>query len=243
MTERCLRSLDPLMRRDAATEIVLVDNGSTDDTAATLATLDVAWRDRLRVLRQSVNLGVARGRNVGLRAACGDVLMLLDNDTIADADAICHLRDRLASDPTIGVIGCRLMSPQGDVQLSAKPFPSLRLKVRHFLHRGSVLPEELAEMAKEEPCYLIGACQMFRREVMERVGELDEAIFFGPEDADWCLRVRAAGRRIVYDPTVGITHDYRRATTRSLRARFTRLTWLHIRALLHFWHLHGLGSR
>ena len=78
--------------------------------------------------------------------------------------------------------------------------------------------------------------QMMRREVLDQVGLLDEAIFYGPEDADLCHRLREAGWKIKYLPQYSIIHTYYRRTQRK---PFSRLGRKHIQGLLHFYHKHG----
>ena len=80
--------------------------------------------------------------------------------------------------------------------------------------------------------YLIGACQMFSHYVLEKVGYLDESIFYGPEDADFCLRIHQSGLKVVYIPDKSIIHHYNRSTNKSL---FSRLSFCHTKGLIHFW--------
>ena len=87
-----------------------------------------------------------------------------------------------------------------------------------------------------EPFYVIGACQMIRREAFEQVGYLDEAIFYGPEDADFCQRLRQAGWQIKYLPQYSIIHTYYRHTRHH---PLSRLGMHHIRGLLHFYNKYG----
>lgn len=233
-TLRCLRSMtDWLNHRRDDVEVILVDNGSEDDTLEQVE----MWRDEcltgnLRIIRAGENLGVARGRNLGLKAAGGEVLMLLDNDTIANPDTFETLCEYVERNPSCGIAAPALYSPQGELQASAKPYPGLWLKLSHVLRPGRELAAEREELRKRHPFYVIGACQVFRRDVLDRVGWLDEKIFYGPEDCDFCIRVRRAGYTVDYLNDLRLTHDWRRATRRS---PFSRLGRLHARALLYFW--------
>lgn len=239
-TMRLLDSLLPYLRQRAdGVELVLVDNGSTDGT---LRKVD-AWTAanavaNLRVIRAGENLGVARGRNLGLSHAHGSVLMLLDNDTLADGHVFDMLLDHLSHHPECGIAAPALYSPQGELQSSAKPYPGPWLKVCHVLRPGRELACERRELTSPHPFYVIGACQMFRREVLEKAGMLDERIFFGPEDADFCMRVRRAGYTVDYLPHLHLIHDWQRATRRS---PFGSLGRRHARALLRFWLRTGFG--
>jgi len=234
LTERVVGSLNEFML-SADAEVILVDNGSSDGTQNAVMAKDFEWKERLKYIYLNENIGVAPGRNVGLKHASGDVILILDNDTIVDREALAYMLRRLLCDKTIGILAPALYSPSGELQDSAKPFPGVGIKVRHFISPKWRREDERAEACECEPFYVIGACQMFRREVMEKAGMLDERIFYGPEDADFCMRVRQAGFRIVYDPQVRIIHDWQRITS---RRRFSRLSLLHIRSLIYFYLKH-----
>lgn len=242
-TLRVLDSLSPFMSEESGAEVIVVDNGSTDGTAKAVAAKHYGWGDRLVYKILEKNRGVAAGRNVGLRLATRDVFMILDNDTIVNVEALRYLYERLTADRTIGVIAPALYSPAGELQDSAKPYPGLGIKIRHFISQKWRRSDESVRSVEFEPVYVIGACQMFRREVWEHAGPLDEAIFYGPEDADFCLRVKASGLRILYTPSASIIHDWQRATSgRSFATQLTprrlRLTLRHIQALFHFYISH-----
>lgn len=234
-TERVLLSLDGFMQATPDAEVIIVDNGSSDGTSAAIAGMGLKWCARLKYISLAENIGVAAGRNVGIMQSSRDVIMLLDNDTIADGESISYMYDRLMSDPTIGILAPSLWSPEGKLQDSAKPYPGLGLKLRHFISQKWHRSDEIQKVVECEPFYVIGACQMFRHEILQKIGLLDERIFYGPEDADFCMRVRDAGFRIIYDPYARIIHDWQRATS---RRRFSRLSFLHVRGLLHFYLKH-----
>lgn len=237
-TLRCLQSLTPYIKDESGVEVLLVDNGSQDSTISDVR----GWmrnnnlpEERLQIIEMRRNVGVAAGRNVGLQKAKGEMLLLLDNDTIANAAAIEACRKHLMEHSECGVCAPALYSPAGESQSSAKPFPGLGVKLRHVLLRGKESQMEERELKKEHPFYLIGAFQMFRREDLEKVGMLDEAIFYGPEDADFCMRMQRLGKTIDYLPQYGMIHDWQRATHRS---PLSRLGLKHAKGLLHFYWKH-----
>lgn len=231
-------------------EILLVDNGSSDETRLRLDPFKT--NKRLHFFAVDENLGVAKARNIGLRAAKGDRIWILDIDTVVNQEALIGMLDYMRRSPECGICGCKLVHTSGEVQDSCRRFPFLRYKIVNVLSaysKNHSFPkgwknklEELnrlqfykEERLKNEPFevdYLIGACQMIRREVVEKVGELDENIFYGPEDADYCLRTNRAGWKICYLPYVSFIHDYQRATNRNM---FTGLGAKHLKALLYFW--------
>lgn len=230
LTRRCLASLEPLLSDGC--ELIVVDNGSTDGSCRMIA----EQFPSVRTVRHAVNIGVAAGRNSGLRAARGRYLMILDNDTVATPEAVRGLLDYLQSHPDTGLAAPMLRSPQGQIQQSYKQFPGLGVKIRNVLlakSRTSYVAEPPSEPV--EPFYVIGAAQMFSAEVYTAVGGLDERIFYGPEDADFCMRVRQLGLKVVYLPGLCIMHDWQRSTTRRPWSKASRR---HIRALLYFYLKH-----
>ena len=233
-TLELLRSADALMRERDDVEIRMVDNGRTPVEPAIRAE-GFGWTDRLHIIANGENRGVAAGRNQGLRAAEGEVMMILDNDTIVTPEAVLGLAQYVAEHQQCGVAGPTLVSADGVVQDSAKPFPSPWLKLRHTVGVKGLTGREREAMESGHPTYVIGACQAFRRDTLKRVGWLDEGIFYGPEDADFCLRVGRLGLTVDYRPEFRIIHHWRRATRRS---PFSSLALKHAKGLLRFYLRH-----
>lgn len=226
-TLRCLDSLRPVLTARDDIEIVLVNNGATP--------LDTTDIPRISHVTLDTNRGVAAGRNAGLSAANPEssYLMLLDNDTVVTPEAVEALIRFMDDNPAVGLAAPALISADGSVQASAKPYPGIFRKVRNL-----VAPRDKAQFTDLDtryPCYVIGACQIFRAETFREVGPLDENIFYGPEDADFCIRIRKSGAKVAYVPSVRITHLWQRATRRSL---FSPLSRRHIAALFYFYKKH-----
>ncbi len=230
-TLRCLESVSGLLDHPDR-EIILVDNGSADGTAEEVASRFPA----VKIVRFNENRGVAGGRNAGLRAASGRHLMILDNDTVASPEVIESLSAYLDSHADTGLVAPRLVSPGGDVQTSFRAYPGIGEKLNNVLlgrRKSSVACA--VPTSPIEPFYVIGAAQMFTADVYKASGGLDEKIFFGPEDADFCMAVRAQGKKVVYNPTLTIIHDWQRATTSRIFSRGARI---HAAALLYFYRKH-----
>ena len=227
---RCLDSLCDFIDKPDC-EVIIVDNYSTDGT------LDFLRNNypQLPLILNSENRGVAAARNQGIARATGDKLLLLDNDTEATTTAINAMSHYLDEHPEVGLCSCRLVDKEGIPQDSCKPYPGLMIKARNVLGIGNKMRYIPSEEGIIEPVYVIGACQMFTHEVVDKVGMLDEHIFYGPEDADWCLRIKQAGWRIHCLNNLTIVHDYRRSTRRS---PFSKLGRMHIKALLYFYWKH-----
>ena len=226
-------------------ELIWVDNGSTDRTRAILESY--LSRENILLIPLTQNLGVARARNLGIQRSTGKMVLLLDVDTRITREALRAMIDYLAYHPDCGMCGCKLYDEQGDVQMSCRRYPSLRYKIFNVLerftdaawvrelNRSQFYAERMAGDTPFEVEYIIGACQLIRRELIERIGLLDGHIFYGPEDADFCLRANKAGWKVCYLPNVSFLHAYQRMTGKRL---FSRMSWIHVKSLVYFFFKH-----
>ena len=195
---RCLLSLHdaPPSRSH---EIIVVDNSSTDGSA------DVVRRwPGVRLIENDTNLGFAAANNVGIRASAGEYLLLLNSDTIVPAGAVDTLAAALDRDPTVAIVGPRLVNTEGRAELSVGrmvgPWNEFRQKY--------LMPDRAEQLARQEqfPDWVSGACLLVRRGDAEAVGGLDERFFMYLEDVDFCAAIRARGRRVLFTPGVEVTH-------------------------------------
>ncbi|HXD57126.1 MAG TPA: glycosyltransferase family 2 protein [Thermoleophilaceae bacterium] len=204
VTERCLETLDAAFgdRVGADVELVLVDNASPDDTRELLAD----WSDRAQVILLDENRNYAGGNNVGARAASGEVLVLLNNDTEVGEGVL----DALASealDPTVGVAGMRLLYPDGTIQHGGCAWwraPDGHVRPFHlFRHEAGDHPSALSVFDCD---FVTAACIAVRRELFLSLGGFDEEFVNGWEDVDLCVRARLAGFRVVYRGDLALIH-------------------------------------
>lgn len=192
------------LRRHVTTplEIVVVDNGSARDEAALL-------RERysdIVVLRSDENLGFAGGNNLGIRAATGDCLLLLNNDTEVTDNTLHHLAETLDADPSIGAVcpKIRFWAPPQAIQFAGYT-PLTRITLRNGLI-GFGQPDDGSYDSPHETPYAHGAAMMVRREAVGKAGPMPEEYFLYYEELDWSERLREAGYRIVYDPRATVFH-------------------------------------
>jgi len=188
-----------------STEIIVVDNASTDGSAEMVSR---EFPD-VRQIINAENLGFARANNVGIRAARGRYILLLNNDTVASPDALEGLVAFMEAHPDAGAVGPRLLRPDGAAQpyaFGCDPTPGylLRRGINRLLF-GRPL-HDWATNDVQPVDWVSGACLLARRAAIEQAGLLDEKIFMYFEDNDWCLRIRRAGWRVYYDPQVAIIH-------------------------------------
>ncbi|HVB97349.1 MAG TPA: glycosyltransferase family 2 protein [Chloroflexota bacterium] len=200
--ERCLESA--LQRDDVPTEVIVVDNASSDGSAVALATRF----PEVRLLQNADNLGFAAAANRGLAAARGQWIGLLNPDVEIPAGALSTLVAFLDDHPRVGAVGPALMGLDGTPQpFSYGGDPSLTYLVRRGWERlrGQTLHQWAGGDARTVD-WVSGACLIARREAWEQVGWLDDGFFLYFEDVDWCRRCRQQGWDVYFVPEVEVTH-------------------------------------
>ncbi|MCC7076474.1 MAG: glycosyltransferase family 2 protein [Acidimicrobiia bacterium] len=228
---------------DLQVEHILVDNVCTDGSA------DVARAENpeVVVIRTPQRMGFAPNSNLGLRAATGRFVGLLNPDTITHAGALQRLVTTLEENPDIGLVGPRLLNFDGSVQLSVRRFPNLssflvrRTPLRSLARNGRWdrrhLNSDFDHMRTQDVDWMLGAALVTRREAVDEVGILDEGLPLYVDDIDWCLRMHKRAWRVVYVADAEISHIHQAVSDKKL---LSRNTWLHMRSMAHFTRTHGM---
>jgi GT2 family glycosyltransferase len=183
--------------------VLVVDNASDVPAEVTVPGVEL--------VRNQENLGVGGGRNLGVRSTYSPFVCFLDSDARLHPDALARLVAPMLNDPSIGLTAPVFTDQHPEA--SAGRAPSFRRKLERALNRTD-LYEPTAHQGDGHSWdvdFAIGACQVFRRAAFVAVGGLDDSASFGPEDVDFCLRVRAAGWRVVQVAEAGCDHPPRRA--------------------------------
>ncbi len=217
--ERCLAAL-ALADPERATEVVVVDNGSTDGSQAMVAERFPA----VRLIQNRENLGYGRAANAGVKAGRGRYALILNSDCELAAGALKTMAERLDCNPAVGGVFCTLRNPDGSLQPSVHDrFPSpwgmlgdligwssLRFAVyrRLWLHRWLLRGTLLLHQQEQDVEWGGGACLLVRRSAFDSIGGFDERFFMYYEDADLCHRLRDAGHRLWYTPSASATHHW-----------------------------------
>jgi GT2 family glycosyltransferase len=202
---RQLLASTALDRGDA--EVVIVDNHSPSHPAIRR----LRRTEGVSLRRWRANRGFACAVNEGCRLSQGDWFLLLNPDTtLADGfvDGVLDLADQLSKqDPHAGIVGFHLRNTDGSQQLSSGPFPTLASTLWRL-----VLPRSRRKYQTpraRERCrvpWATGCCLLLRRECIEDLGGLDERFFLYYEDVDLCLRARARGWSVWYEPNLAVVH-------------------------------------
>ncbi len=194
-----------------AVEVIVVDNLSSDGTPDLLRR-DYPW---VRLIEPGENTGFTGGNNIGMQHSTGDLLFLLNPDTVVLGDALPRMAAYLAENPQVGALGPQLLNADGSVQSSRRRFPTLKTAVFESTWLESIAPagvldhyyvRDVADDQTVVVDWVQGAALMVRRDVLAQVGGFDEDFFMYSEELDWQRRIKEAGWQVVYFPEAKIIH-------------------------------------
>jgi GT2 family glycosyltransferase len=213
--ELLLACLDSVFRTagDLPVEVIVVDNASGDDTGAVVS----RRFPQVRLVLNAENVGFARATNQGLALATAPLCLWLNPDTVVQPGAVQELARFFRAHPDAAAIGPRMIGADGELQYSCRAFPTFgtSLFTRYSVLRrlwpgnpisGRYLLSDWDHAEARAVDWISGSCLLTSREVLARVGPLDEAYFLFNEDVDWCRRAAAAGLRVYYDPQAVVVH-------------------------------------
>lgn len=216
-TTTFLHSIEKINKPNFILDIIVVDNGSKEIYSLPTS----AKKDHVTLIRSDVNTGFSGGYNIGMKEALvrgAEYVLIVNNDTVADADMITNLIAVLDSDAKIGMTAPKIYFAKGH-EFHKDRYKKEELgKVFWFaggytdwanvntIHRG-VDEVDKGQYDKTEPIeFATGCCMMFKREVLEKVGLLDDKYFLYYEDADLNERIKRAGYKIYYVPSAVLVH-------------------------------------
>lgn len=216
--------------KDLDYEIYVVDNNSSDQSAE-MVKEEFSEYKNIILLENKVNMGFAGANNQAIKISKGKAVLLLNPDTIVNGDVIKRTFDCLMSDEKIGVAGCKVLNPDGTLQLACRrmvPTPKdaffkLFGISKFFKNNKKFARYNLTYISEDEFLdvdSVSGAFLMIKREVIDKIGLLDEEFFMYGEEMDWCLRAKRAGYIVRYCPVGSIIH-YKGESSRKLGPKAT----------------------
>jgi len=222
-------------------EGIVVDNASVDESTTSVA----AFTSHVRLVRNDVNVGFARGVNQGVAATKAPYVLIMNPDCRLMPGALATLRSVLDAHAACAIVGPRILNPDGTLQGSARGDPdmltglfgrtTLLRRVVPFLpvaRRNVVVDEAIAGGQQSVMVdWLSGACVLARRDALETVHGFDERFFLYWEDADLCRRLRNRGYHVRYVPGATAVH---RVGQSSRTARASAIRAFHESAYLYY---------
>jgi N-acetylglucosaminyl-diphospho-decaprenol L-rhamnosyltransferase len=220
MVVDCLRSLEGEREALPHLKAVVVDNASGDESVETIqkAIEDHGWRTWVELLPLEENGGFAAGNNAGIRSGLAEgfapeYFLLLNPDTVVSPGAVAALYEFMEEHSEAGIAGSRIEDVHGIVQCAAhrSPTPLGELvgsakfgPISRAFEKWNVSPQP--PEAAEQCDWVSGASMMIRRELISKVGMLDEGFFLYFEEVDFCCRARRAGWEVWYVPSSCVRH-------------------------------------
>jgi GT2 family glycosyltransferase len=202
--QECLDSLRAQTFRDF--EVIFVDNGSSDGSVEFVTNNF----EEVKVIRNEKNLGYGGGNNIGIRSAEGKYIAILNNDTKVDPGWLGMLFRAAEKDEGIGMCACKILNYYR---------PGIIDNTGLLLYRDGVargrgrLESDTGQYDSEEEVFFPSGCAgLYRKEMLNEIGPLDEDFFLYVEDVDIGLRARLAGWRCVYVPGAVVYHKYSATT-------------------------------
>lgn len=230
LTTDCIRSV---IQNTAGCgyEIILVDNASTECDP-------IVFKQEfpdIRLIKSGKNGGFAFGNNLGIKEASGDFILLLNSDTILKEDSISKAVSCFNQHPDVGVVGCRMIYPDGKIQFTARRFRTISWELldlfRFIPYLMTYSKRSRLMLGKyfrhDEPVFcdwLNGAFFLFPRKILSELPEnkLDDRFFMYGEDQLWCEQIKNLGYRILFYPGTTIVHINSGSTDLSKQLRLRR---------------------
>jgi GT2 family glycosyltransferase len=197
--------------RQPNTEVIVVDNASSDDSAQICASYK-----KVRLIKSDTNLGFNGGNQLGVEQAKGDIIVFLNPDAVIPAGFAEKLERAFADMPEVGVIGCRMVHEDGSLQRTGNRFPTMASLLYEFSAFHDFFPRSQAfnrytiagwdRTTSRQVDAVAGSCMAVRRSDLDRIGglALDYFLFF--EEFDLSRRVKAIGKATYYAADIKVKH-------------------------------------
>lgn len=215
--KRCLQALEAERGR-CSFEVIVVDNNSEDDSPD-MVERDFPW---VVLLRQTRNLGFTGGHNLAMQRRQGRHVFLLNSDADVHAGCLRTLLERAESAPEYGILGPKLLNPDGSLQYSCRRFPNPVAALFRNTPLGRLFPNnrftrdylmlDFDHSKASDVDWVSGAAMFASEGFLAREGAMDPAYFMFCEDTDWCFQAWRHGFKVGYVPEAVVTHAIGRST-------------------------------
>lgn len=208
----CLKSID------LNCEIIIVDNASSDKSADEIK----KTFPQVKIIENKENLGFAAANNQGIKESKGRYILLLNPDTKILDNALSKMIAWMNKNPKVTVSTCRLLNKDRSIQPTGGYFPILpklfawQFFLDDIIPINSYHPKPKFYDQEKELDWVTGAFFLFRREIVDKVGLLDEKFFMYAEELEYCFRIKKAGFKIFFTPLASIIHYGFKSSSREI---------------------------
>lgn len=210
-------------------EIYVFDNNSVKTDESFLYLNKLSQKENITIIKSESNLGFAKANNIVMQKAQGRNFLILNPDVVFKNNVIKILSDYLDSNPDVGMVGPKVLNPDGTFQqpcLRGRPYPMDTLF--HLIGFAKAFPSckffnryALWNLNRDEinECWgLSGCCMMVKKSLFDEIGGMDEQFFMYQEETDWGLRTKYIGKKIIYNPNAKVIH-YQGVTTKKIELK------------------------
>ncbi len=234
LCKTCLRGILKIPF-DLKYEIIVLDNGSNDGIDEMMAKdyPDIPY------IQTGSNLGHSAGNNLGIQAAKGDYLLILNPDITVTDRAFETMVQYMKQHPEVGVVGCKLLNPDKSIQYSCRRFyrPLTPLLSRTFLgktslgqkHMDHFLMKDMDHNQTQPVNWVQGSCMMIKKSLINEIGAFDERFFLYFSDVDLCFRAWTANWEVHYLAEARVIHYFHRESAGGLKILLNRIGRIHIK--------------
>jgi GT2 family glycosyltransferase/lipopolysaccharide/colanic/teichoic acid biosynthesis glycosyltransferase len=224
LLENCINSV-LISSRNYNTEIIIVDNNSFDGSYEYISSKFCSTKN-IKIIRSKINLGFAKANNLGINQASGKYLLILNPDTLLQENTIEKCINFYDSDQKIGALSCKLILPNGKLDLACRrSFPSSPIALYRLVglsklfSRSKIFGKYNLTFLDENSTYevesICGAYMLIKKDLFDQLGGFDEDYFMYGEDLDLCYKIKKAGYKIYYYSGTSAIHYKGESTKKS----------------------------
>lgn len=240
---------------DLEYEIIVVDNASTDSSVDYIERKILPRFNQVKLVKAKTNGGYAAGNNLGIKAASGRYLVIMNPDIVIWDNSLKQMILFMDASQAVGIAGPRLLSPDGSLQYACYrwPTPQVLLYRRSALGRFGFAERAIDKFLLKDwdhrdsrPVdWLQGSCVIVRREALNQVGLMDERYFLYAEDMDWCRRFWCSGWEVWYLAPIELIHYHQRASAKDSvwQSLFNKMSWVHLISSIKYFRKWGLDQK
>lgn len=212
LLRKCLASIEKMETGDWRLETIVIDNASFDGSPEMIK----KEFSQVKLIANKKNQGFAKANNQALQQAQGEYCLLLNSDTEVKSESLEKLIEFAQNHPEAGVIGARLLNPDGSIQPSAYHFPTLWRAINEYWldKKGEYEKYAPAGIKPIEVEAVTGAAMLIPKRTIKKICLLDERYFMYFEDLDYCQRVRQVGLNVYYLPKAEILHHHGKSASK-----------------------------